>query len=96
MKINNWLIINNRGSTRITKNKPGIAFNEVCMQLSIDIPNSVFERPQLKANIKVEGEMNYEFDYQMNADIKEVLQTLPNVHLLKIDVIKEEPPKELK
>ena len=88
MRITNWITINNRGSARLTKTKPRIEGNEVTMKLCIEIPDSVFQRPQLQANIKIDGEMNYEFDYQVKNDIHDVLHTLPNVHLLKVDVEK--------
>jgi len=93
MKIQNWLTINNRGSTRITKSKPNIQWNEVSMKLNIEIPNSLFERPLLTANIKIDGEINHEFNYEMNKKIEDVLETLPEVHLLNISV---ESKEELK
>jgi len=90
MKIQNWITINNRGSARLTKSKPNISWNEVCMRLNIEIPNTVFERPLLTANIKIDGEMNFEFDYEVQKKLEEVLETAPNIHLLNVHVDKEE------
>jgi len=90
MKTHAWLRINSNGSMRISKSEPGLDWDEVKMFLNIDIPDSVFKRPQLKANIKIDGELNYEFDYQTEKNIEEVLKTLPNVHLVSVDVHKEE------
>lgn len=89
MIIQNWLIINNRGTTRLTKNKPALNWDEIAMLLNIEMPDSVFKRPQIQANIKIDGEMNYEFDYETQQKINDVLHTLPNVHLVKVDVVKE-------
>jgi len=86
MKITNWLTINNRGSTRLTKSKPRLEWNEVSMMLNVEIPDSVFKRPILQANIKIDGEMNYEFDYEVQRKLEEVLETAPNVHLLNLSV----------
>lgn len=90
MKVKNWLTINNRGSCRLTKNKPTLEWNEVSMLLNVEIPDSVFQRPQLQANIKIDGDLNYQFDYEISQKIEDVLTTLPNVHLLKIGIEKEE------
>ena len=94
MKIQNWMTINNRGSARLTKQKPRVDWNEVTMLLSIEIPDSVFKRPQLQANIKIDGELNYEFDYEITEKLENVLQTMPNVHLLKVDVVREKIEEE--
>ena len=64
MKTTSWITIKSNGSMRLTKNKPGIEWNEVSMRLNIELPDSVFKRPQLQANIKIDGELNYEFNYE--------------------------------
>ena len=89
MKTKAWLRINSNGSLKISKTEPGLEWNEVKMCLSLEIPDSVFRRPQIQANIKIDGEMNYEFDYETKQNIDDVLKTLPNVHLVKVDVVKE-------
>lgn len=94
MKISSWITINNRGSCKLTKGKPRLDHNEVCMKLNIEIPNSVFQRPLLQANIKIDGELNYEFDYNEQKKIEDVIETLPNVHLLKIDIVDKDATKE--
>jgi len=94
MKITNWLTINNKGSARLTKTKPRLEWNEVSMLLNVEIPDSVFQRPILTANIKIDGEMNYEFDYEVQQKLEEVLKSAPNVHLLNLTVQKEEKEEE--
>lgn len=89
MKIKGYLVINNKGSCRFVKNKVGVGWNEVLMGLSIEIPDSVFKRPVLEANIKIDGELNHKFNYELREDIQDVLETMPNVHLLNINVQKE-------
>jgi len=91
MKVNAWLTINNRGSTRLTKSKPNLDWNEVTMYLNVELPDSLFKRPQIQANIKIDGELNYEFDYELNKKLEDALETLPNIHLLNVNVQKEEP-----
>ena len=86
MKISKWLIINEKGACRITTGKPSLNYDEVAMKLNIEIPDSVFIRPHLQANIKIDGELQHEFNYEEEKNIKDVLETLPNIHLLSISV----------
>ena len=94
MRIKNWLTINNKGTARLTKNKPGLEWNEVTLQLNVEIPDSLFVRPQLSANIKIEGEFNHDYDYEMKSNIQDHIECLPNVHLLKINIEKIDKEKD--
>lgn len=90
MKIQKWLTINNKGSARITKSKPGVQWNEISMLLNIELPDSVFKRPVITANIKIDGELNHEFNYEEQKKIEDVLETLPNIHLLNVNVMSKD------
>lgn len=98
MKTDFWLRLSANGSVKTSKTKPSVAWNEVLMQLKIEVPDSVFKRPVLTANIKIDGELNHEFDVNEQKKIEQVLETLPNVHLLNVNVelpVKKEEVKEL-
>ena len=90
MIVKYYLVINNKGTVRTTKTPPNLQWNEVVMHMQVEIPDSVFQRPQLQANVKFDGEMNYKFDYEVQHQLEEALKVLPNVHLVNVDVIKEE------
>lgn len=48
-----WLIFGRNGSVRTTKRAPGLEINERAMQCSVNLPESIFTRPSLKATIQV-------------------------------------------
>lgn len=89
MNIKGYLIIKSNGSCRFVKTKVGLEWNEVLMAINIEIPDSVFKRPLLEASIKIDGELNHEFSYEVKKNIEEVLETLPNIHLTQINLIKD-------
>lgn len=53
MKIESYLVVNERGTTKITKNPPSLNHDEICLQLNLDIPNKLFKKPLLTADIKI-------------------------------------------
>lgn len=56
MKFKKWLTINSRGGCRITKGKPGLDWDEVAIQLEIELPDALFKKPRLEAKITVPDE----------------------------------------
>jgi hypothetical protein len=53
MKVKQWLVINKNGIVKIRKSKPGLSWNEIAMQLNIEIPNELFQRPTIEATLHV-------------------------------------------
>ena len=53
MKIYFFLIINDKGSVRITKSTSSLRFNEISIAVGLEVPDAVFKKPQLSANIVV-------------------------------------------
>lgn len=53
MKLKNWLIVKSNGSVRITKNKPSLDADEVTIQLNLDVPDILFQKPHLEATVVV-------------------------------------------
>ena len=55
MITNLYLIISKTGRTRIVKTRQNdLRIDEVCLKLNLNIPNIMFEKPQLQANITVD------------------------------------------
>lgn len=48
-----WLIFSRSGGVRTTKRLPSLDMRERAMQCQVDLPKSLFTRPQLKATINV-------------------------------------------
>ena len=53
MKISFYLIVNHKGTTRTTKTQPGLDYNEISIKLEISLPDTLFKKPQLTANIVI-------------------------------------------
>lgn len=53
MKTQFYLITNARGSVRTTKTNPDLKWDEVAVHLSLDLPQILFQRPQLQGSINV-------------------------------------------
>ncbi len=53
MKTQFYLVVNDRGTTRTNKTKPDLKWNEVSIALSIELPDRLFQRPQLEAKIQL-------------------------------------------
>lgn len=51
MRIQAFLIVNSKGSTRTTKTRPNLDWNEIAIQMNIELPDMLFKKPQLSANI---------------------------------------------
>ena len=56
MKVNFYLIVNDKGTTKTCKNKPGLNWNEVAIAVNMELPNTLFQKPQLSAKIVVPDE----------------------------------------
>lgn len=53
MNTQGFLIVNSNGSMSIRKTKPALDWNEVAVRLEINLPDILFQRPQLEARIVV-------------------------------------------
>jgi len=53
MKVKKWFVINKNGVVKVRKSKPGLKWNEIAMQLNIEIPNELFQRPTIEATLQV-------------------------------------------
>lgn len=53
MTVTRWLCLRANGATRITSTAPGLAADEISMELKIKVPKSLFKKPRLMAEITV-------------------------------------------
>lgn len=56
MKEESYLIIGRTGIRGVRKSKPRLSWDEIAVRVILDIPNVLFERPQLEATIRVDEE----------------------------------------
>lgn len=53
MNITGYLTINSNGSTRFTKGKSYLNWDEISVKLNLNIPDELFRRPLIEATINV-------------------------------------------
>lgn len=54
MNVTRFLVVNSRGTCKIhNRYYPDIAADEVCISLNLNIPDEIFTRPRLVANITI-------------------------------------------
>lgn len=53
MKLDKYLIVNSRGGTRVTKNKPALEPDEIAVHLVMQIPDALFWRPTIEARVVI-------------------------------------------
>lgn len=56
MKMKKWLTVNSRGSARITEKKPSLETNEIAVLLTLQVPDALFTKPHLEAEITIPNE----------------------------------------
>ena len=76
MKVKCHLTVGKNGSTRVTKSRPNLNWDEISIALNLDIPDMLFEKPQLQATINVptEAASPKEVDVDVLDNIKEAIQ----------------------
>ena len=70
-----WLALSSDGSVNLTKNPPALAPNERRMQLRIEVPASVFETPELKATVSMNGHPPEVVPAEIEADVAKALES---------------------
>ncbi len=77
MQISKYLVIKKcsvwKASARITDKKPSLHPDEIAIYLSINIPDTLFQRPALKAEIKIEEKL---VPAQISADVIDNIQQI--------------------
>ena len=76
MRTKGFLTVKANGSLRVSKRKPSLDDDEVVVSLNINLPDSLFEKPQLNAVIEVKDGQVKPFDItpQLIDNIKEAIE----------------------
>lgn len=85
-----YLVINRKGTTRTVKTRPGLDWDEVSIRCEITLPDQLFQKPQLQANIEIKDKdiSPMVIDVEMQNNIKEAIEQHVGVPI-KIHVIQE-------
>lgn len=74
MKTNAWLIFKKVGTMEVRKQKPRLEWNELAMQVNVEIPDALFDRPTLEAHITVQDIPNTANDAQVIVNTAELIE----------------------
>lgn len=53
MTLNFYLVINSNGTVRTAKKRPALDWNEISISMKLELPNALFQKPSLSAQIVV-------------------------------------------
>lgn len=53
MKIKAFLVVNDRGGLRVVKTFPHLDFDEVAVQLNLELPDELFRKPTMVADLVI-------------------------------------------
>jgi hypothetical protein len=83
MKTDFWLIVSANGSTYTRKTKPDLSRSEVAVKLSLSLPDALFERPHLSADITIDPEnvTTFPLDSQVVQGVKDAVKQSTGVDL---------------
>lgn len=48
-----YLVLNKKGVKKVSRKRPSLDWDEISISMEISLPNSLFEKPQLHAKVKV-------------------------------------------
>lgn len=77
MKVDFYLTANSNGTLKLNKQKPASKYDEVVIAVKLELPDSLFKKPQLSASIKVDEDTVRPFIIDANAvsGITEAIKT---------------------
>ena len=96
MKVKKWLTVDSRGIARLTAGKPNMNYDEVSILLEINLPEELFRKPRLEANIDIPKEAAGPdvLNSEVVENVKEVVEKATGL-TFSINVIREEKTDEV-
>lgn len=91
MKTSFYLVVNGKGSAKAVKTKPSLDWNEISIKLDLLLPDSLFSKPQLTANIEVKEDQVS--PTQINAEMTENIKSAIEQHTglpIKLTIVKQD------
>ena len=53
MRTNFFLVVNNRGSVKVKSRAFSLGFNEISINVNLDLPDALFKKPTLQCKVQV-------------------------------------------
>ena len=74
MKSSSWLIINKNGIKGVRKTKPALDWDEIAVKIRLEVPNQLFERPQVEAILKVDDIPNNSYSPEILVNTADLIE----------------------
>ena len=86
MKEKAFLVIGKNGIRGVRKTRPSLQWDELCCLLEVDVPDTLFVRPQLSATLRVEDVPLKPFDVESIVNTADLIeqQTGAKIHFTVI------------
>lgn len=83
MKIQFYLTVSQNGSIKVSKGKPGLDYDQVSILCNLQLPNSLFVKPQINASIIVNEDdvKPFEFDAETQNNVKEAIEVATGINV---------------
>ena len=73
LRMSMWLVFNPEGNIRLTRDEPSISAKERAMQLTLNVPRSIFKTPSLRGEITLNDQNFDQHIAQIATDAASVL-----------------------
>lgn len=74
MITNQWVTIGKQGIRKVTKTKPALAWDEIAIQLRLNIPDELFRRPTIEATLTVKDVPNNAYNPEIVVNTADLIE----------------------
>jgi hypothetical protein len=76
MKVGFYLAVNSGGSVRAVKRQPDLAQDEICIYVTLELPERLFDKPSLQATLTIPDEvaMPASIPVDVKSNVKEAIE----------------------
>lgn len=95
MLVQGYLVISRGGSVRFVKGTPGLDWDEISLKVSVTVPEELFKRPALQADIIIpkEAGVTSPISVEVIDNMRDAIRQATNLEL-NIKTVAEEPSEE--
>jgi len=91
-KIQFYLVVTSNGGIRTVKGKPDLKWDEIAVLINLELPKSLFMKPQIQASISIPEEAGQpnEITCEVMDNLKEAIEASMGIEV-KLSIIPTEP-----
>lgn len=92
MRTNFYLVVNSNGTVQAKKMRPKLAQNEISMFINLVLPQALFQKPQLSAELTIpdSAAIPQEITAEVQENVREAIEQASGMHV----TLKLEAPPE--